>query len=270
MPLVVLSGFPCSGKTRRAAELAHMLEQQGHKVAVVHDRLEGESPERMYVSSATEKIARGELKSEVNRLASTETVVIADGPNYIKGFRYELYCIARALKTPSCVIHVAASKQQCAEWNAACARYPEGLMQELFSRFECPDNRNRWDSPLFTLAPEDAMPMEAISAALFNPTNRAPTLAVQTQPLSATNFLHELDRITQDVETAILQAQSTFVPGDAIALPGGSRPVTLKRATNMPELRRLRRQFITFTKTHPVDVALIAPTFAEFIENGLA
>ena len=39
-----------------------------------------------------------------------DSVVIADGPNYIKGYRYELHCISRSMKTQHLVIHVAASK----------------------------------------------------------------------------------------------------------------------------------------------------------------
>lgn len=40
----------------------------------------------------------------MERHLSKETVVILDSLNYIKGYRYELYCIARALRTPNCVV----------------------------------------------------------------------------------------------------------------------------------------------------------------------
>ncbi len=185
MPLVIMCGFPCSGKTQRAHELATHLRAQNHTVHVVSDRPDGEGPEKIYASSACEKIARGELKSEVNRLTVAESTVIADASNYIKGFRYELYCIARLMKTPSCCVHVATSKQECALWNAMTAdtrkdvaaasagagaggdvaeqqqqqdqqqqqqqqhsgntRYTQTMLDELMSRFEFPDSRNRWD-----------------------------------------------------------------------------------------------------------------------------
>lgn len=51
-----------------------------------------------------EKKARGSLMSAVERLVSKDDLVIADGMNYIKGFRYQLYCIARAISTPHCVV----------------------------------------------------------------------------------------------------------------------------------------------------------------------
>eukprot|EP00047_Mylnosiga_fluctuans_P011052 m.19382 g.19382 ORF g.19382 m.19382 type:complete len:270 (-) comp3434_c0_seq1:246-1055(-) len=269
MPLVVICGFPCSGKSARTDELAAVLHARGKAVHVVRDMAPGESPSATYGTPTAEKLSRGALKSEVDRLLQKDTVVIADGPNYIKGYRYELYCIARSMKTPHCVIHVAASKDTCAGWNATTARYPEALFNELVSRFECPDSRNRWDSPLFTCVPEESLPQDAIYQALFESSVAAPTLSVQSQPLSATNFLHELDSITQDIIAAMLKAQATFVPGDAIAVPGCDKKVTLKRAVGLPELRRLRRQFIAFTKTHPMGVPQIASTFVEFLEHGL-
>ena len=45
----------------------------------------------------SEKNARASLKAAVERELSKESVLIADDLNYIKGYRYELFCIARAL-----------------------------------------------------------------------------------------------------------------------------------------------------------------------------
>ncbi len=49
-------------------------------------------------------MARGEIKTAVERLLSKEAVVICDSLNYIKGFRYELFCRARSIGTLSCVV----------------------------------------------------------------------------------------------------------------------------------------------------------------------
>ena len=42
----------------------------------------------------------------VERALNRRTLVILDGMNYIKGFRYQLYCIARSLATAHCVASV--------------------------------------------------------------------------------------------------------------------------------------------------------------------
>ncbi len=64
-------------------------------------------------------MARGELKSAVERLLSKNDVVICDSLNYIKGFRYELFCRARTIGTPSCVVYCNTSVEQCRANNAA-------------------------------------------------------------------------------------------------------------------------------------------------------
>lgn len=60
----------------------------------------------MLPDSAAEKNTRGSLKSEVEHSLNTSTFVILDSMNYIKGYRYELFCIARAQKVPHCVVWV--------------------------------------------------------------------------------------------------------------------------------------------------------------------
>lgn len=45
--------------------------------------------------------------------------MIADAPNYIKGFRYQLFCEAKAAGTRSIVIHTAAREDECISWNNA-------------------------------------------------------------------------------------------------------------------------------------------------------
>lgn len=58
----------------------------------------------VYHTAKAEKDARAEEYSAVKRVLSRDDIVIADGLNYIKGFRYQLYCEAKAVSTPSCVV----------------------------------------------------------------------------------------------------------------------------------------------------------------------
>ena len=195
MPLVVMCGYPCSGKTQRAQELALRLREAGHTVHVL-----GDARAAVFASSQTEKVARGMLKAGVERLIG-EAVVIADAPNYIKGFRYELFCVAKASRTPHCVIHTATDQSTCLAWNAARegeVRFETGLMGELFMRFECPDSTHRWDKPLFTLAPADPLPFDDIRAALEARVGKQNQSTV-IEPVAPTEFVYELERVTQDI-----------------------------------------------------------------------
>ena len=58
----------------------------------------------VYGTQRTEKDARATFYSAVKRVVSRDAIVIADGLNYIKGYRYQLHCEAKAMQTPSCIV----------------------------------------------------------------------------------------------------------------------------------------------------------------------
>jgi protein KTI12 len=108
MPLVMMCGLPCSGKTRRAQQIAAHLstvpEAQRMPIHVVNEESLNIQRDLAYKDSVSERMARGALKSAVERLLSADSILICDSMNYIKGFRYELFARARALNTQSCVV----------------------------------------------------------------------------------------------------------------------------------------------------------------------
>jgi hypothetical protein len=74
-------------------------------VHLINDQTLGVS-RAVYHTARAEKDARAEEYSAVKRVLSRDDIVIADGMNYIKGFRYQLYCEAKAVSTPSCVVSI--------------------------------------------------------------------------------------------------------------------------------------------------------------------
>lgn len=236
MPLIIVTGFPCSGKSQRRHELETELRAMGKTVVVVQDQ---QHTSLTSAESSSEKIARGWLRSEVERVVDKQSFVIVDSLNYIKGFRYELYCLAKAVPTPACVLHCATSDSTCREWNKArqsaatpleCSdskaeptpadsasvttttdndstaaaaatsdvAYSDEVFEALLMRYECPDSRNRWDQPLFTVEPEEAVPVAAMVKALEGARTRQ-NKSTQKAPAKSGNFLQELDRTTQAI-----------------------------------------------------------------------
>jgi len=56
-------------------------------------------------------------------------------------------------------------------------------------RFEAPDLRNRWDSPLFVVHPDDRLPFDDIYTVLYK--KKAPPANQSTQSVSISqNILH--------------------------------------------------------------------------------
>lgn len=271
MPLVLICGFPCSGKSVRTRQLTDFFQAK-EAVKVVTSDEEHSLRNVVFADSHKEIQLRGKLKSEVIRLLSKEQLVILDSGNYIKGFRYELYCLSKSTKTTHCVVHTDTAVDTCWQWN--CQRpqeeqYTKEIFDGLVQRFEAPDSRNRWDSPLFTVHWDEELPLAAISDSLLNRKAPPPNMATQCQPLASTNFLYDLDRLTSETIKAILKEQYTYAEGDEIAIPGCSEKILLHHKFSAGELIRLRRQFIVYTKSHPVDdVTKIPNLFVHYLNTA--
>uniref|UniRef100_A0A0E0MEZ0 Protein KTI12 homolog n=2 Tax=Oryza punctata TaxID=4537 RepID=A0A0E0MEZ0_ORYPU len=243
MALVVICGQPCSGKSAAAACLAAALRSSTSDLTV---RIIDESSLHLgrndsYKDMGVEKNLRGVLRSEVDRSVSRDSIIVVDSLNNIKGYRYELWCLARASGIRYCVLFCDTEVDHCREWNTKRQEKGEPT-------FEKPDRRNRWDSPLFELFPSKDGVMESspvIAEAVSYLTKKVdsktrdvrvlqPTIATQTARTTEANSLYEMDKATQEVVNAIVEAQSC----------GLGLPVNKISLVGLPELRSLRRTFI--------------------------
>lgn len=210
MPLIVISGLPASGKTTRTVQLKTYFEGRNKTVHVVseHDAIAkaGFEKNEFFASSPKEKIVRADLKSEALRLLNNNDVVVLDAANYIKGYRYELYCASKAVRTTQCTFFCAIQQDKAwrfnerrnargaepASENADDVRtelptddtgaYTKEIFDSLCQRYEEPHGNNRWDSPLFTVFPEDTLDVDSIHDALFE--NKPPPPNKSTQCVS--------------------------------------------------------------------------------------
>ncbi|CAK40307.1 uncharacterized protein An09g04530 [Aspergillus niger] len=170
MPLIVLTGYPCSGLTYRAHQLATQLEETQtelfntgalpsskprYKIHVVptHDP---SHPRTVYDHARTEKETRGVAYARAKRALGKDSFVILDGMNYIKGYRYQLWCEAKALGTTCCVDtsnpNAEATPSTTEPTSDQEDPYPPELLNNLIFRYEEPSIHSRWDKPLFTPA----------------------------------------------------------------------------------------------------------------------
>ena len=62
---------------------------------IISEEFLGFSKAEYLSDNSMEKMLRASLRSNVEKLLDPKRVVILDSMNYIKGFRYELYCLAR-------------------------------------------------------------------------------------------------------------------------------------------------------------------------------
>lgn len=178
MPCLVLTGFPSSGKSIFAKELSeralsHSSSQIKNVIIVNEDPKllgngSGVTRYENYLNSQKEKECRSALKTEFDKqvalsLKKRDTLVILDSLNYIKGYRYELHVISKAMNEKHGVIWIICPSDVAMKWNQnriASAKeadtkksekyyYTDEMMEGLMRRYEPPDDRNRWDKPLY-------------------------------------------------------------------------------------------------------------------------
>lgn len=143
MPLIVISGFPASGKTKRALELKTYFEEKGKKVHHISENKAipkaGFHKNVYFADSQKEKMVRSDLKSEALRLLDKQSVVILDAGNYIKGmfingfpcnilnfglhatflgYRYELFCATKSARSTQCTLFCGIQKDRAWEFNS--------------------------------------------------------------------------------------------------------------------------------------------------------
>ncbi|KAI1457147.1 chromatin associated protein KTI12 [Annulohypoxylon moriforme] len=288
MPLIIVTGFPTSGKTTRAKQLHSFLEERiresststststptttppKYRLHLISDQTLSiqrsvydlsSTPAHVRSANASEKDARASIYGAVKRVLSDRDIVILDGLNYIKGWRYQLFCESKAVRTPSCVLQIGCDKERAKAVNEERLRKRDSTQTEngdrdnvdketngdekgdgdvegayepenwenLVFRYEEPNPMTRWDSPLFTLIWEDD---EARARQVFESmwdtiagearkVVRPNQATVQRSRDAGGDYLYILDKETQEVVKRILDQQSDD-GGDDIRLPRGS------------------------------------------------
>ncbi|KLO20303.1 chromatin associated protein KTI12 [Schizopora paradoxa] len=274
MALVTISGYPASGKTRRALQLKSYLEERLQspeytgptlKVVIVSDA-DTKVKRSVYDDGRQEKPARAALFTAVQRLINKDTILIVDGMNYIKGYRYQLYCAAREQQIRVCTIFVVAKPEHCREWNTSRAEgeeadtYSSSTLDNLIARYEEPNSMVRWDSPLFTIPwIEEDIPGPDIFNAITSGIVKPPNVGTSTVAPTPTDALHNLEQTSTQVVSAIMSAQSTSPSSGfggplqiSVELPSSvtiNKTITLPaRTVTISQLQRLKRQFVTTHK----------------------
>ncbi|ATZ49948.1 Bckti12 [Botrytis cinerea B05.10] len=324
MPLIILTGYPTSGKTYRATQLreyfhakisslppsspsaslrVHLISD--HTLAISREvyNLESKSANERS-NNASEKDARATIYGAVKRVLSNKDVVILDGGNYIKGWRYQLFCEAKAMRTGCCVLHVGVPADKAKEVNEVRLErrdltsseqsvgevqikeedkaYEKDNWDNLVFRYEEPNAMVRWDSPLFTVVWEDEnVPGDAIWDAIIGDDSEGkrkivrPNAATVAKVHSSEGFLYELDKTTQTVLNRVLEWSKDH-PGEGggeISVGENSKGDELVvelpgDPVGLPTLQRLRRQFISLQRTNPVTVERIKETFVRYLNDS--
>lgn len=245
-------GGPCSGKTHNANKIAEFIQTEKKKeVVLINEEWLDLTKANYYKDSNTEKLLRAKLKSEVEKHLDDNKVVILDYLNYIKGYRYELFCLVRNFKTRLCLVYLKVDFDVCLKYNALSQSpvYSEELLKDLYSRMEEPKETNRWDNPLFTVFYLEECPYEQIYGSLFEGKRPKDPVSTKLDMQFDSSFLNELDSSCGAINSEIMKHQSNGLV-ESIRLDDKNF-VYLKKVFSGVELKNLKQEYIKICKRHP-------------------
>ena len=198
-------------------------------------------------------------------------------------------------------VHVGTPVDKCREINTRILEsdgeeggYAVDVFDNLVYRYEEPNGMTRWDSPLFTVPYDDEAPLcQDIWDAVIGSEGKAKTVKphlatvmVELQsfsraqekkahislqkPATESDYLYELDQISQEILNVVMEWQKDH-PADG----GGELAVaegTIELPANpvsLPQLQRIRRQFISLNRLHNLPKARIRSSFLEYLNDNL-
>ena len=178
-------------------------------------------------------------------------------------------------------VQVGTPIDKCREQNEKALKdgtggYEPELFDNLVFRYEEPNGMTRWDSPLFTVAHDDATPpFEAIWEAMIGSDGKAkvvkPNMATVLKPATEQNYLYELDKTTSDIVSQISSWQKDH-PGEGggqIEVTGAENVLDLPASPlGIAQLQRLRRQFITMNRTHELSKDRVKDLFLDYLNDA--
>ncbi|KAK8789894.1 hypothetical protein WA158_006674 [Blastocystis sp. Blastoise] len=285
----MMCGYPCSGKSTIASQIKTFLEGKGKEVSLINFETMHLNRNDIYGQQyGSEKNAHELIKTEVSRVLRSDNYVILDTMNLIKGYRYEMYCIARACRSTKCLVFVDCSRENVKEWNSNREndKYSDFSIDDLCNRFESPQPSTRWDSPLIHISinnnhlelhggpePYDShsFPFDelfnALAAGKIAPKNKA--IAPPVEQLNSDNYLNELSSITESMIKTFISEQKNALEGNTIKLSHGTKYITLYRKVTLPLLRAWRKTYINMMQKKPLPISQVPNSFIDFLNVQL-
>jgi protein KTI12 len=278
MPLLVICGKPGSGKTTRANEIVQFYKSKNEnlEVKLINAETFNVHKEKMFESFNKEKEIRSFFKSNVNKLLTKDNLVIIDSLNYIKGYRYELFCLSRTAKSTHCVLYCDNDLESCKEYNASQTdpqyKFSDELLVDLYNRMEVPNSNNRWDNPLYIIWPHEELPMDAIDSTLFKDKKKMKDpVSTKLQLKLDQNYAYKVDQKLNEVIKTVnkeLMQNKQFLKQKFVVIVKGKQKYSISGKIGLTGLKKVKNDFVEMNKINPIfDLVKLEEAFLYFLQS---
>jgi tRNA uridine 5-carbamoylmethylation protein Kti12 len=166
--LIALTGLPSSGKSFFAEKLALELDRsRGLRVMVISsDNVRAEMPvlKGRFIPDVENAMRRLSLARARSALREGFPVIF-DDLNYYRSMRRQLFTLARDLRIPHFLVHLATREKECLALNAARGRkIPDTVITTDAIRFD-PPGEEPWDAAFLTLSAMESTDAAIVRAA---------------------------------------------------------------------------------------------------------
>uniref|UniRef100_A0AC35TME4 Protein KTI12 homolog n=1 Tax=Rhabditophanes sp. KR3021 TaxID=114890 RepID=A0AC35TME4_9BILA len=234
MPLLVVYGPPCSLKSTYVNQIVeYFVSSKGvnrNLIKIVKDEDHAEFDTSVYEDAKREKNHRSLMKALADDNLSKSKLVILDSLNYIKGYRYELHCIAKKTQTSFSLLLIDADEDVCLALNKKYGnKYTESCIKAIYMRLERPLVTDFWDNPQVLVTTTAIEPieecklndriMDLLYGNLFVSLSLKANKSTSLVPIAQKSFLTDIAKITKKIMIAIETDQAKHKFGDYITVP---------------------------------------------------
>jgi protein KTI12 len=260
MPLIILTGPPRSRKT----ELATVIRSKiGENSIIINEEWLKIDKIGLYSNAKKEKVQRGEILSAVERHLNQKDCIIVDSLNYIKGFRYQLTCIAKALQTPFVIVNVMCDLESSLN---NLGDYELEEITNLYQRFEEPSIKNKWENPVINVVAHEVQEFDDTKLKQVLKGKINSKLSTEAKPLQEANYLYSIDKLIQDGLKTILDGQKDG--RIKIKWAKASKEFVCNKKLSLIESRKLQLHFLKQVKAFKTrDLQTVADALVEYINT---
>ncbi|TFG25829.1 MAG: adenylyl-sulfate kinase [Promethearchaeota archaeon] len=205
--LIILAGFPASGKSTLAKELKLIIEKCSvRSVKIVDPDLIRSEIAPRFDFKLEQKVRKRHLEL-IEISLSNGIIPISDDLNYYSSMRHQLKEIAERLNKKFFIIHVSTPFETCLSWNNVRGNpIPNSVIKKIHKKFDY-FHRYQWDTPVFKIDMSKVDNLESYVIDLLNSLDLKSKEENVISPISD-NFAQKLDVVTRQIVSEFLQSQN--------------------------------------------------------------